>query len=122
MEQARIIVVDDFEPLRVVVVETLENARHRVVAEAAEGNGAVELIEALAPAGEVDVLLTDNSFSNGGGPRVVATFHAAFEKAVSISFSADPHGVAGATYNVPKPDIKGVLKIIADLPEPERTE
>jgi DNA-binding NarL/FixJ family response regulator len=50
-----ILVVDDYEPFRLVVRQMLERDGFRVVGEASDGNGAMDAVRALRP----DVVLLD---------------------------------------------------------------
>jgi len=118
---ADILIADDSDAIRLVLKEILSIGEHNVVAEATDGNEAVEFFQKHKP----HLLMTDLAMPNKDGIQVVKDVIAIDPNAKIILITAtdDKNLIqqcldAGASSVVAKPfDFKSVLKTISEVIE-----
>jgi DNA-binding NarL/FixJ family response regulator len=119
MKQLRIVIADDSEHLRNLVVEALSKVDGlMVVGEAADGAQAFWLYNRVSP----DVLILDLSMPKASGFEVLETIREKDKSTVIIIFSADP-GLAlrdaclnaGANFYLDKSDLGPLIEICRQL-------
>ena len=119
MKQLRIVIADDSEHLRNLVVEALSKVDGlMVVGEAADGAQAFWLYNRVSP----DVLILDLSMPKASGFEVLETIREKDKSTVIIIFSADP-GLAlrdaclnaGANFYLDKSDPGPLIEICRQL-------
>jgi CheY-like chemotaxis protein len=112
----RVVVVDDYEPLRRILTEELGARGCDVVGQAGNGREALEVVESVAP----DVVVMDFSMPVMDGVAATAAIHDRFPAVEVVAFtSGDSPALgeamleAGASAHFVKPDVRGLLKYVA---------
>jgi CheY-like chemotaxis protein len=112
----RVVVVDDYGPLHELLTQALRARGCDVVAEAANGREALDVVERMA----ADVLVMDLRMPVMDGLAATATMHDRFPEIEIVAFtSSDAPGVgramlcAGASRHFVKPDVGGLVGYVA---------
>src|SRR4051794_20034409 len=111
----RVVVVDDYEPLRELIKDALERRGCEVVAEAANGREALDALRVGA-----DVVVMDYSMPVMNGLTATVAIHQRFPHVEIVAFTssnddalAEAMVEAGASRHFAKPDLQGLLDYIA---------
>jgi len=115
---ANIMIADDSDAIRLVLKDILEIGKHSVVAEATNGEEAIDLFFKITP----DLLLLDLAMPKKDGLTVVKEIKEFYPEAKIILITAsDNQSIikqcleAGACASISKPfDFDKVLKVISD--------
>ena len=113
-KNAKVFMVDDFEPNRSVVRRFLEDAGHVVKVEASAVDEALGKIEEVKKEG-VNVAVLDNSLGSGGnGSTIAAALREEIPSIKIVSFSA-LEDLKWADVPVVKPDLKKLVEAVTDI-------
>ena len=121
MENARVVVIEDDEIVRKVLVRRLEAYGHSVLHQAITIEEARELIADLHPDDRIDVVITDanlarNRRDNADGAEIVRLTREKLPDTAIYEFSGSG-SLKGTTASFRKPDLQGLLAAIKNLPE-----